>query len=88
MPLGLTGIFGNDKKYKLVLGAILAIALNILSHTVSGAVFFGEYAPHGMNVWLYSIIYNLTTSGVDGLMNIIALAVFPMSAIMKISKSK
>lgn len=88
MPLGLAGVFGKDKKYKMILGAILAIALNLLAHTVSGAVFFGEYAPPGMNVWLYSIGYNLTTSGIDGLINIIALAVFPMSAILKISKNK
>lgn len=88
MPFGLTCIFGTDKKYKMIIGAILAVALNLLSHTVSGAVFFGEYAPAGMNVWLYSIVYNLSTAGIDGLMNIIALAIFPMGVIKKISRQK
>lgn len=88
MPLGLVGIFGTDKKYKIFIGAVVAIALNLLSHTVSGAVFFGQYAPAGMNVWLYSIVYNLTTSGVDGLMNIIAIMVFPMAVMKRIAKDQ
>ncbi|MDD4160156.1 MAG: energy-coupled thiamine transporter ThiT [Synergistaceae bacterium] len=25
---------------------------------MSGVVFFSEYAPAGMNVWLYSLLYN------------------------------
>ncbi|MGL5616617.1 MAG: energy-coupled thiamine transporter ThiT [Sarcina sp.] len=88
MPFGLTCIFGTDKKYKMILGAILAVVLNLLSHTVSGAVFFGQYAPSGMNVWLYSVVYNVSTAGIDGLMNIIALAIFPMGVIKKISRQK
>lgn len=34
--------------------------LRLLAHTVAGKVFFGEYAPAGINPWWYSITYNLT----------------------------
>jgi len=32
----------------------------IFSHILSGVVFFGHFAPEGQNVWLYSIIYNVS----------------------------
>lgn len=37
---------------------LLASVLRMLSHTVSGALFFAAYAPAGQNAWLYSVIYN------------------------------
>ena len=27
-------------------------------HVISGAIFFAEFAPAGMNPWVYSSIYN------------------------------
>lgn len=43
----------------LVPAVAIAAAGRYLSHLVSGAVFFGEYAPEGQPVWLYSALYNL-----------------------------
>ena len=37
----------------------LGAAARYAAHVVSGAVFFGEYAPEGQPVWLYSALYNL-----------------------------
>ncbi len=43
-----------------VIPAVLIAALGrYASHLVSGAIFFGEYAPDGQPVWLYSALYNL-----------------------------
>ena len=43
--------------------ALPAIAVGVVgryvAHLVSGAVFFGEYAPEGQPVWVYSALYNL-----------------------------
>ena len=37
----------------------LGAAGRYAAHVVSGAVFFGEYAPEGQPVWFYSALYNL-----------------------------
>lgn len=37
----------------------IATALRYAAHVISGAVFFGQYAPEGQPVIVYSAIYNL-----------------------------
>ena len=59
MALALAGVF--RKKVSLVsffAGMTLAGLVRFAAHTVSGAIFFAEYAPVGQNVWLYSAGYN------------------------------
>lgn len=43
----------------IVAGVALAGLGRYTAHFTSGIVFFGEYAPEGQPVWLYSAIYNL-----------------------------
>jgi thiamine transporter len=43
----------------LAAGITLGSAGRYLAHFVSGMVFFGEFAPPGQPVWLYSALYNL-----------------------------
>jgi len=52
--LGLAGFFRN-KKY---LGITAGVIANMFSSVLSGVFFFSSYAPKGMNVWLYSVVYN------------------------------
>lgn len=70
--VGLAGIFANLVKDSLkkqekgkwvtyvLMGAFLGSALRYLCHVLSGIVFFGEYAPKGQPVAIYSILYNGT----------------------------
>lgn len=70
--VGLAGIFASQVKDSLVnnnrrkwitfvlLGTFLGSALRYLAHVVSGIVFFGEYAPEGQPVTVYSLLYNGT----------------------------
>lgn len=48
-------------------GVIAAGLLRVLCHVLSGVVYFAEYAPEGMNPLVYSLVYNLTSVGVDAL---------------------
>lgn len=65
--LGLAGIGyimnnnNDDSKeyFRLVLGVGLAIGGRMLSHVLSGVIFFAEYAGD-QNPWIYSIGYNAT----------------------------
>jgi thiamine transporter len=68
--LGLAGVFanqikqafadGNNRKAVLYisLGVLLGSSLRFLAHFIAGIVFFGEYAPKGQPVALYSLVYN------------------------------
>lgn len=61
--LGLAGI-GYDKDNNkptssMVIGVIVAIGGRMISHVLSGVVFFAEYAGD-QNPWIYSILYNAT----------------------------
>lgn len=39
-------------------GAVGASALRLACSFLSGVVLWGSYAPEGMNVWIYSLVYN------------------------------
>jgi len=43
-----------------VLGAFVGSLLRYICHVISGIVFFGEYAPKGQPVTVYSLLYNGT----------------------------
>lgn len=58
--LGFTGVWGADKRYKIVCGMILASGLKIAGHLLSGVVFFSQNAWNGWGAWGYSLIYNLS----------------------------
>ncbi|WLR52605.1 energy-coupled thiamine transporter ThiT [Bacillus tianshenii] len=70
--LGTAGIFAKQVGQKLKedkkktaavyvsLGVFIASFLRFMCHYTAGVVFFGEYAPEGTPVWLYSLLYNGT----------------------------
>ncbi|MEH7072465.1 energy-coupled thiamine transporter ThiT [Neobacillus drentensis] len=70
--VGLAGVFAYLVKNSLskgekgkwmtyvIMGAFLGSVLRYLCHVVSGIVFFGEYAPKGQPVAIYSLLYNGT----------------------------
>ena len=59
LPYMLLGIAGYFKK-NIFLGATLAIIARFCCHFISGIVFFGDYAPEGTSVYLYSFLFNIT----------------------------
>ena len=52
--LGLAGLFKNHP----IPGVTVAILGRLIMHLISGAIFFAQYAPVGMNPWVYSTLYN------------------------------
>ena len=43
----------------LVAAVATGAAVRYGVHVISGAIYFGEYAPEGQPVWVYSALYNL-----------------------------
>ena len=49
---------GMRLRVRMACGIIVANALRLMAHFISGLVFFASYAPPGKSVWLYSLTYN------------------------------
>ncbi|MCY9188529.1 energy-coupled thiamine transporter ThiT [Bacillus mojavensis] len=70
--VGISGFFASavrksalsKAKGKLIVSVIGAVFigsfLRYAAHVISGAVFFGSFAPKGTPVWIYSLTYNAT----------------------------
>ncbi|GAA4716075.1 energy-coupled thiamine transporter ThiT [Brevibacillus fulvus] len=65
--LGLAGMFGlhnrknNAARISTIWsGLLVAAAGRLVCHFLSGVIWFGDYAPAGMPVALYSFVYNIT----------------------------
>lgn len=76
--LGLAGFWGYQHKGKVFLGAVIAVVLSVSCNILSGAIYFGAYAPEGMNPWVYSIVYNLMSNGLEGALSIVVLMLLPL----------
>lgn len=55
--LGLAGLFRKNI-YTVIGSTFIAMAARFAFHFISGVVLWYTYAPEGMNIYLYSLIYN------------------------------
>ena len=85
MLLGVSGIFGSDSKKNIFIGCLIAVLLKQTAHILSGCIYFGAYAWEGWDSLPYSIVYNLSGTGVEGLLSSIVLTVMPLAKIKKMA---
>lgn len=85
MAIAFTPMFGIDKPSKLFAGATVAALLSTFFSILSGTIFFGQYAPEGMNPWLYATVYNLLGYGVEASLSIVVLMMIGMKLKTKLN---
>ena len=68
--LGLSGLFCN-KKFGLQIGYVIGVVGRFVCSTLSGVIFFADYAPEGMNPWVYSIAYQGSYIGAELVLTLI-----------------
>ncbi|MDR2506340.1 MAG: energy-coupled thiamine transporter ThiT [Oscillospiraceae bacterium] len=72
----LAGLFIRSKfKFGLQAGTVLGMIGRYACAVISGAVFFGMWAPEGMNVWVYSLGYNISYIGVEAVLTVIVASI-------------
>ena len=54
---GIVGFF-RTKKNGLEIGFIIACVIRFISSSISGYIFFREYAPESWNPIIYTVVYN------------------------------
>ena len=85
MLLGVSGIFFSVSKKNIFIGCLIAVLLKQTAHILSGCIYFGAYAWEGWDPLPYSIVYNLSGTGVEGLLSSIVLTVMPLAKIKKMA---
>lgn len=70
----------SNKKLGVALGTVIAGLLRFVCHYISGIWLWGEYAPEGQPVWLYSLTYNGTYMAVNIIMATVIIALLYNSA--------
>ena len=50
--------FGKKRLAGYCVGAVAVCVIRFVLSFLSGVILWGSYAPEGMNVWVYSLIYN------------------------------
>lgn len=86
MSYGLIDICGTDKKSKIFIGGAITVILAAISQTLSGYIFFAEYAPEGMNPLVYSLTYNLSGKGLEGIITSFIVTLLPIARLRKAAK--
>lgn len=77
---------GSLRMDRIAVAVIVAMSGRLASHILSGVVFFGEYAPEGQNVWVYSALYNATYMVPE--MVITCLILIPLAAVIRPRSAK
>ena len=81
--LGYAGCFGNNKRWKMLCGILLASVIKICGHTLSGVLFFSQNAWDGWGAWGYSLTYHLSSKVPEGIITIAILLILPLTALKK-----
>ena len=50
-------------------------------HVMAGVIFFSELAPKGVSSLIYSLVYNFSGTGVEGIISAIVMGIFPIERI-------
>ena len=69
------GAFFCTGKFDIQKGYIAGVIGRLIMSTISGAVFFAEYAPVGQNAWMYSLTYQITYLGPEAAVTLILLCI-------------
>lgn len=86
--IGLAGVMRNQLPANLQFlrmpsGALIAGVARCTMHVIAGAVFFAEYAPEGMNPWIYSLGYNGSFLSVDTAICIVIVCIPAVQALVR-----
>ncbi len=84
--LGLAGLFVNTKN-GLIKGVLTGTFGRYICHVVTGYIFFGIYAPEGMNAMIYSLTYNATYILPELILTVVVLSVPAVKNALKTVKN-
>lgn len=85
--LGLSGFFPK-RKYGLQIGYVVGVFGRFLCSTLSGVLFFADYAPEGLNPWAYSAAYQGSYLGVEMVLTFVVISIPAVSNLLARTKQQ
>ena len=85
LPCAALGLAGMVPR-KPMIGLVLGTAGRYAVHVLSGAIFFGAYAPEGMNPWIYSLGYNASYIIPNAVIAIVVIGLLLQTPLLKTEK--
>ena len=86
--LGYAGVFGTDKRWKMLCGMVLAVFIRCCGHVLSGVIFYSQNAWDGWGAWGYSLAYNLSSRLPEGVLSILIISLLPVGLMRRTLLSK
>ena len=86
--LGYAGVFGTDKRWKMLCGMALAVFIRCCGHVLSGVIFYSQNAWDGWGAWGYSLAYNLSSRLPEGVLSILIISLLPVGLMRRTLLSK
>lgn len=81
--LGYAGVFGWEKKWKVLCGTVLAVLIRMIAHVLSGVIFYSQNAWDGWGAWGYSLAYNLSSRLPEGILSVVIVTLLPLSLLRR-----
>ena len=85
-------LFGKHRLAGYCFGAVAVCLIRFVSSFFSGVILWSEYAPEGMNVWVYSLVYNasymLPTTILTGVFAVVLCASLDPKTLRPMKKKK
>lgn len=88
--LALSAVFGSDKKWKILMGSAIGLIIGVAGHVFAGVIFFGQYAGAAgyANAWIYSIVVNVSSQGIENLLAFVVMCCLPIAKIKTLSRGE
>ena len=86
--LGYAGVFGTDKRWKMLCGMVLAVFIRCCGHVLSGVIFYSQNAWDGWGAWGYSLAYNLSSRLPEGILSILIVLLLPLGFMRRTLRRK
>ena len=86
--LGYAGVFGTDKRCKMLCGMALSVFIRCCGHVLSGVIFYSQNAWDGWGAWGYSLAYNLSSRLPEGVLSILIISLLPVGLMRRTLLSK
>lgn len=78
LGLGSLFFYKRGSYVNFCISYVIVCLLRFVMSTISGVVFFAEYAPEGMNPILYSSLYNISYIGFEVIATLIIISIPPI----------
>ena len=86
--MGYAGVFGFQKRSRILCGIALAVSIRFIAQVLSGVIFFSQNAPAGWGAWFYSLSYHISCKVPETIVTTLVLLTLPLRRLSAAAKGR